>query len=73
MSAGDRSGTVDLKTITAVVGVVGAIAAAAGSWYVNSYRIDQLEKQDEKVMQAIQDTKCLVADAHDIMLPECHR
>ena len=63
--------SMDLKTLSAVVGIVGAIAAAAGSWYVNSYRIDQLEKQDETVMQAIRDTKCLVAEVHDYALPEC--
>ncbi len=71
MSAGERSGTVDLKTVGAIIGVVGAIVAAGGSWYVNSYRIDKLEEQDEKVMEAIQDTKCFVAEAHEIKLPEC--
>jgi hypothetical protein len=70
MSA-DRSGNVDLKTLTAIIGIVGAIAAAAGSWYVNSYRIDQLEKQDEEVMKAIKDTKCFMAKIHEVPLPEC--
>ena len=69
--SGDKSGSVDLKTLTAIIGVVSAIAAAAGSWYVNSYRIDQLEKQDEEVMKAISDTKCLVAKIHEYPLPEC--
>ena len=73
--SGDKSGTVDLKTLTAIIGVVGAIAAAAGSWYVNDYRIDQLEKDahahDEKAMKQIAEVKCLVAEIHKYPLPEC--
>jgi hypothetical protein len=69
--SGDRSGNVDLKTASAIIGIVAAIAAAGGSWYLNSYRIDKLEEQDEKVMEAIKDTKCFVAQAHEIKLPEC--
>jgi len=61
----------DVKTVAAIIGIVGALAAAAGSWYVNSYRLDKLEESDEKVIQKIQDVKCLVADVHEIPLPEC--
>ena len=64
------SDKVDLKTVAAIIGVVGALAAAAGSWYVNSYRLDQLEKQQIEVMAKIADVKCLVAKVHEIPLPE---
>jgi hypothetical protein len=72
--SGDR-GTFDVKTVAAIVGIVGALAAAAGSWYVNDYRLTALEKQFEKhdtdAMRKIDEVKCLVAEVHQIPLPEC--
>ena len=67
----NSSTKIDLKTVGAIIGVVGALAAAAGSWYVNSYRLDQLEKDQVKIVEGIQDVKCLVAQVHEIPLPEC--
>ncbi len=76
------SDRIDLKTVGAIVGLVAALAGAAGSWYVNSYRIDQLEqdlaaaeadqeKQNEEVLKKIAEVKCFVAEINDIPLPEC--
>lgn len=62
---------IDLRVVATIIGVLGAIAAAAGSWYVNDYRLTQLEKQNDKVMQQVADVKCLVAEVHQLKLPEC--
>ena len=70
-----QSGSVDLKTIGVIVGIVGALAGSIGSWYVNSYRLDQLEsdaeEHDKEAVRKIAEVKCLVASVHDIPLPEC--
>ena len=73
---------VDLKTISNWVGLAISLSGIVATYSVMQYRLDELEKGQEIVVDALQqlavelnnkgdEVRCLICKAHEIQCPGC--
>ena len=73
---------VDLKTISIWVGLAISLSGIVATYSVMQYRLDELEKGQEKVVDDLQqlsvelnnkgdEVRCLICKAHEIQCPGC--
>ena len=73
---------VDLKTISIWVGLAISLSGIVATYSVMQYRLDELEKGQEIVVDALQqlavelnnkgdEVRCLICKAHEIQCPGC--
>ena len=72
----------DLKTISIWVGLAISLSGIVATYSVMQYRLDELEKGQEKVVDDLQqlsvelnkkgdEVRCLICKAHEIQCPGC--
>jgi prefoldin subunit 5 len=74
--------SVDAKTISIWVGLAISLSGIVATWSVMQYRLEEVEKQQEKLVDDLQklsqelnrkgdEVRCLICKAHEIQCPGC--